>query len=179
MTNNKSQISTKYQISSSKRLNFGAWNLFVVWRLRFGIFFMSLIFLAASCNHKVVSPSVSIAGHRLDVEIADTQEKQLQGLSGRDSLAENSAMLFVLKEKHRYTFWMKDMKFPLDFIWIVDGEVVQINPNAPIELGVKDSLLKIYTPYKPVDSVLEANAGWAQKNGIKAGDRVDFNRVKR
>lgn len=139
----------------------------------------ALVFLAASCNRQTTIDhvaTVTIGDHMLNVEIADTQDEQLLGLSFRESLAEDAGMLFLLKDKHRYTFWMKDMKFPLDIIWILDGKVFEINPNAQPEPGVKDSNLKIYIPSKPVDTVLEVNAGWAEKNGIKIGDRVIYNR---
>src|SRR4026208_1251957 len=88
---------------------------------------VSLIFLAAACNHK---STVTINGHTLNIEIAQTQIEREKGLSGRDTLPENSGMLFVFDKPDYYAFWMKDMKFPLDFIWIRDQKVVQITEGV-------------------------------------------------
>lgn len=110
----------------------------------------------------------------MTVELADTVEKQLLGLSGRESLPQNGGMLFIFSESHRYTFWMKNMNFPLDIIWIKDGRVFEINANAQPEPGVKDSELKIFIPSQAVDRVLEVNAGWTSENNINPGDEVMF-----
>lgn len=116
------------------------------------------------------SPTLAIAGHLLKVEIADTEEKQQQGLSGRDSLPQNSGMLFIMPMPGRYTFWMKDMKFPIDLIWIKDGKVVDIIQNAKIELNTKDDDLLRYVSVVDANMVLEVNAGFAEKYQIKSGD---------
>ena len=52
------------------------------------------------------------------MDLADTPEKRFQGLSGREILEEGTGMLFVFQEERQHTFWMKDMRFPLDMIWI-------------------------------------------------------------
>jgi hypothetical protein len=81
-------------------------------------------------------------------------------------------MLFLYNIKRPAVFWMKGMRFPLDIIWIADGKVVQIDKQAPHEPGVADPDLKRYISNEPVDAVLEVNAGFAEKNGIKVGDPV-------
>ena len=54
-------------------------------------------------------------GKRLNLEVRDDEIGRVQGLSGRSSLSESSAMLFVFDiESDRYCFWMKDMKFDID-----------------------------------------------------------------
>ena len=62
--------------------------------------------------------TILVNGVALDVEIADTRERQIQGLSGRESLGENSGMLFVYEEPGLPGIWMKDMNFPIDIVWI-------------------------------------------------------------
>ena len=52
------------------------------------------------------------------VEVADTGEKRSQGLAGRDGLEENQGMWFRFDQPGQYGFWMKGMKFSLDFVWI-------------------------------------------------------------
>lgn len=130
---------------------------------------VALVFLAASCNRS--QPIATIGDHVVNIEIADTQSKRNQGLSGRESLAENLGMLFVFENEGKHTFWMKDMKFALDFIWIRDGKVVEITSDVPV------LPLETYEPVELIDSMLEVNSGFASKNTIKVGDsvRVDFN----
>jgi uncharacterized membrane protein (UPF0127 family) len=103
------------------------------------------------------------------LEIADTPQAQAQGLSGRARLPEDRGMLFDFSEKGTYTFWMKDMRFPLDLIWLSDGTVVGVTQNAPP--GGPQPVLT-YGPPEPVDMVLEINAGLVAKYGIAKGDEV-------
>src|SRR5215213_560068 len=60
--------------------------------------------------------SVSVNGLVLIADIAATDEQRTKGLSVKDSLAENEAMLFVFNNEGEHTFWMKNMKFPIDII---------------------------------------------------------------
>jgi len=114
---------------------------------------------------------------KIFIEIASTNEQMQKGLSGRDPLAEDEGMLFVFPEKDTLqSFWMKDMKFDLDFIWINDDKVVQTHENIKHPSpGTPDSKLEILTPKTPIDSVLEVNAGFVEKNNIKEGDSVVIN----
>ena len=65
------------------------------------------------------------------VEIRDDTNGRNLGLSGRSSLAENEGMLFIFDTPAVYEFWMKDMNFPLDFIWINNGLVVDLSEHIP------------------------------------------------
>jgi uncharacterized membrane protein (UPF0127 family) len=93
-------------------------------------------------------------------------------------MADNQGMLFDFgATPSGVAFWMKDMKFNLDFIWIAQnpstgsGQVVGITPNAPKPNSPSDPLPDFYPP-EPVNQVLEVNAGWTQKNNISVGDIV-------
>lgn len=116
---------------------------------------------------------VRIGDKSFSVELALTQEQQALGLGERDSLAKNSGMLFVFKPARQETFWMKDMRFDLDIVWITDGKIVDISRHvtAPKE-GAKTEDLPTYSPNTEVDHVLEINAGEA--DGMKIGDRVEI-----
>jgi hypothetical protein len=137
---------------------------------------VSLVFLAFGCTQKTPSifgsGTVEIGNQKLNVEVAQTDLTRQQGLSGRESLAQNDGMLFVFPSVGRYAFWMKGMRFPLDFIWIKDNQVVEITANAPTEPNVPDAGLFRYLPKEEVDSMIEVNAGWAKTNKIKVGDEI-------
>ena len=105
--------------------------------------------------------------------MADTDEKRTKGLSGRKNLDEKEAMLFVFPEKKQYQFWMKDMNFPIDIIFINDDIVTNISKNAqPID--PKSPNYTIYSPTVDINYVLEVNAGQTDKHGIKIGDKVEI-----
>lgn len=65
-----------------------------------------------------------------NVLVSDTDSKVVKGLSGRKSLGQDEAMLFVFQSPGIYKFWMKDMNFPLDIIWLdKDRKVIHIEHN--------------------------------------------------
>jgi hypothetical protein len=120
-------------------------------------------------------PKVKINNTEIEVEIADTPEKRTKGLSGRDSLDQNKGMLFVFPKGSNATFWMKDMKFDLDIIWIRDSKIVKIDKKAKApKAGTPDNKLTLYHSEGPIDYVLEANSGFSDKNNIKVGDKVEL-----
>jgi hypothetical protein len=79
-------------------------------------------------------------------------------------------MLFILGSKGIPTFWMKDMNFPLDFIWIDDDQVVDVTKNVPPPSPGES--LAIYSPKAPSNYVLELNAGTVDEYQISIGDKV-------
>lgn len=128
----------------------------------------------SSANTKIVK----VKGSEVKVEIAKSEKERQKGLSERTSLEENSGMLFVFDSKNaKPTFWMKEMSFAIDIIWIKDNKITEIDKNAKPEPGVADNKLQIYSPEKPVDYVLEVNAGYSDKNSLKVGDSVDLQEI--
>lgn len=107
------------------------------------------------------------------IEVADTIAKRAQGLSGRRDLVEDNGMLFIFPEAQQQNFWMKDMKFPLDVIWINEDRIVGFSENVSIPSG---DHIPFMNSSEPVDLVLEINAGLVQKLDIKVGDQVEVRR---
>lgn len=117
---------------------------------------------------------LKVGNTTVNIEIADTPSKRGRGLSNRVSLPQDSGMLFIFEAPTRPKFWMKELNFPLDFIWIKEGRVVEIMANVPNPVpGTLDSELAIYQPAIEIDQVLEVNAGFIKKNNIMVGDRVN------
>jgi uncharacterized membrane protein (UPF0127 family) len=127
-------------------------------------------FLFQKENPPLRNNTVKIGNAVFNVEIASSSMEKARGLSFRASLGEADGMLFLFSRPAVQNFWMKDMNFPLDMIWIGGNKVIGIaenvepQPNAP--------LLKIYSSPDGTDSVLEVNAGETSKNKIKVGDTV-------
>ena len=108
------------------------------------------------------------------VEVVDTDEQIKKGLSGRSELAENQGMLFIFNQSGFYPFWMKEMLFPIDIIWLNNNkEVVFIKKDAQPCL---EENCQIIEPDKKARYVLEVKAGIADKINIKIGDKLIFDR---
>jgi uncharacterized membrane protein (UPF0127 family) len=140
------------------------------------------VIVLAGCGDSDGSPgSSSASGGRValavgdatvEAEIADDDTERARGLGGRDRLARDAGMYFVLTDSSP-RIWMKGMRFPLDLVWINGGRVVQVTARVPDEPpGTPESELPIYSPSRPANRVLEVNAGWAERNGVRRGDAV-------
>ncbi len=119
-----------------------------------------------------LSSKVKIHDTVFTVETAVTEPQKQLGLGGRTNLETNHGMLFIYDHKEQYNFWMKDMHFPLDFIWINGKTVADITKNVPPPTG--DGQPAIVVPKEQVDKVLEINAGTIQALHIQPGDEVEF-----
>ncbi|EKD25527.1 MAG: hypothetical protein ACD_80C00031G0001 [uncultured bacterium (gcode 4)] len=115
---------------------------------------------------------IFINNQRINVEIADTDSLRSKGLSGRKSLDQNAGMLFIFPKTAIYSFWMKEMNFPLDIIWINGETIEDITENIPNTKYKELSELPLYSPKVPVDKVLEVNSGTVKLLNIKIGDKV-------
>ncbi len=98
---------------------------------------------------------VSFGGKQFQVELADTNQKRMKGLGGRDDILPNEGMLFVFEEDYTYCFWMKDVDFPLDIFWLdANYEVIDLEPSAD-----PSSYPDTFCPSQPVRYVLELKGG--------------------
>lgn len=109
--------------------------------------------------------------HRFTVEVARTPEEQAQGLMNRQSLAPDQGMIFPMEPPRDASFWMKNTYIPLDMIFVrADGTIARIEENTvPLSLEPVLSM-------EPVAAVLELAGGRASELGIRAGDRVSWER---
>ncbi len=106
---------------------------------------------------------------KIDIEIAETEEKQAQGLMYREKMEENQGMLFIFDRDDYRSFWMKNTVIPLDMIFAnSDFEIVTIRKNT------KPYDLSSYPSTRPAKYVVEVNAGFCNKYGIKVGDKISF-----
>lgn len=119
------------------------------------------------------SPTAKVNNKIYKLTLAKTDADKIKGLSGKDSLAADTGMLFVFSQKGIYPFWMKNMKFPIDIIYINDNKVVDLFENAQVPAsGTADVDIQKYKPSDPGQYVLEVNAFEITKQKIKKGDTV-------
>ncbi len=111
---------------------------------------------------------VNVGHQRFRVEVADSEAVRERGLSKRDSLPQDAGMWFVLPSADQHGFWMKDMRFAIDLVWIKpDREVIKVEHLPPCG----DFYCPTHFPPEPAAYVLEVNAG---RFAGKPGDRVDW-----
>lgn len=124
-------------------------------------------------TQKQTDATITIGTATLAAEIAITPQQQAQGLSNRDWLADNTGMLFDFTNSYNKqpSFWMKDMRFSIDIIWISQGTIVHIDTNVPVPATTHPTL-QTYSPPGSIDYVLEVNAGFSQVHNINIGDQV-------
>lgn len=118
------------------------------------------------------SAIVTVGDIEIEAEIADTNALRSRGLSFRDGLEPGHGMIFIFDDASPRSFWMREMRFCLDIIWIENGEIVGAAEHACPEPGVADQDLQRYRSPEPVTYVLEMPAGWLDKNGFGVGTPV-------
>ncbi len=105
----------------------------------------------------------------IDIEIADTDQKTMQGLMYRSSMPQNAGMLFLMPREDIQGFWMRNTYIPLDMIFVNSNkQIVTIHANTT---PMNESS---YISTAPALYVVEVNAGYCNKNNIKEGDKIDF-----
>lgn len=122
-------------------------------------------------------PSAKIDGHSFKLLIAKTEKERQTGLSKYKSLPQDEAMVFIFDKSGNYSFWMKDMKFPIDIIFTNEGKIVTIYNNIPNPKNSSENL-PIYSPTQSTNKVLEINAGLSKKYNFKVGEKVEFNNLQ-
>lgn len=119
--------------------------------------------------------TIKINNTFLNVEIADTNQEKIKGLSGREGLSEDQGMLFVFEEEGSHGIWMKDMNFNIDIAWIDKNKKIiyiekDVSPSTYPKVFYgsqkEEPLLSLY--------VLETKANFFEKVGIGIGDLVEF-----
>ena len=122
---------------------------------------------AKNAGPQLETATITVGNGILIVDVAQTVAEQQHGLSDRPSMAQDHGMIFPISPPGRPGFWMKDMSFPLDMIYINKGRVVEIKNNMqPLLVPIP------FYPDAETDTVLEVNAGWAAKNYLSVGDSV-------
>lgn len=120
-------------------------------------------------NYADVAHPVVLQGDiSLSVFTADDPAERAMGLSSFDTLEEDEAMLFIFDYPGRYPFWMKDMKFAIDIVWLdVSGVIVYIKENAE-----PSDYPNAYYPDTDALYVIEFVSGFVEKQNIQIGDTL-------
>lgn len=148
--------------------------------ISFLILFVVILLIALSGNIFVKNPlflkssaKITINKQVFNLLIAETAKEKQVGLSQKKSLPNDYGMLFPFEKQGYYSFWMKDMKFPIDIIFIKDKKIVTIYDNIKPPSSKSESLT-VYQSTEVADTILEINAGLSKKHGFKKGMEIKY-----
>ncbi len=109
------------------------------------------------------------------LELATKSEERQRGFMFRDEICDKCGMLFVFPEESELTFWMPNVYFPLDLIFMdQSGVIVKIHENT-----TPNNDQKKYFSEKPAQYALETKAGFVKSSGLKEGQRVDIQHLQK
>ncbi|MCA6070629.1 MAG: DUF192 domain-containing protein [Endomicrobium sp.] len=114
---------------------------------------------------------VNINGRTLKLVAATSEQAKVKGLSNRKEVSYDG-MVFFFKQSRRLVFWMKDMHFPIDILWVANSKVIDISENVQPEPDVSDYNLKTYNSSEKTDTVIELNSGKAKQLNTKNGSII-------
>ncbi|MEX2054221.1 MAG: DUF192 domain-containing protein [Candidatus Colwellbacteria bacterium] len=127
--------------------------------------------LGGSSGYK--QATVVIRGEQFRVDVADTMGKRELGLGGREPLVADGGMLFIFPSVANRRFWMKDVSFPIDIIWISGDRIVGFAKEAQPQGDIPLHQLTHYRSPEAVDRVLEVASGTVDRVGMMLGDGVN------
>ncbi len=137
-----------------------------------------LITVTAGCDKDAITKDarlpVEIDGHRFELELALTKSTRFQGLSDRESIAEDGGMLFAFNAPEKLSFVMRRCPVPIDIIFLDPGGrivamhemQVEPDPYAP------DHELRRYTSRWPAQFAIELKGGTLRELDLQAGDKI-------
>jgi uncharacterized membrane protein (UPF0127 family) len=118
------------------------------------------------------SPSkiLRINNQSYHLAVAKTVTTQEKGLGSRTSMPINQGMLFVFTDEAIRCFWMKDMRFSLDMVWLsADKKVVYIQSDVS-----PTTYPESFCPPELAEYVIELNAGQASASNIHISQTLSF-----
>lgn len=128
----------------------------------------SLFIFGLGIYQKSQAPKYYINGHRFIAELAETDAQREQGLSGRKSLGSDKAMVFLMDQDRQHCFWMKDMNFNIDIVWVDETDKI-----TAIETNVAPNSYPKQFCHNG-KTVVELRANAVAKYSIKVGDTAKF-----
>lgn len=105
--------------------------------------------------------------------VADQSAEHQLGLGNVESLSDGYGMVFVFSTMAERSFWMKNVPYPIDIIWLQDSEIVAITAHVPdADPDAPDATLPTYSANMPINGAIELPAGFSEEHGITVGQTV-------
>lgn len=179
VSGNFSSANSYYSSNSSPLGNLGSTaNSMKSKGLRLSGLFMAVMFLSISFSQNAFAktPMAEIGKNKVKLEVAQTPEQIQRGLMFRQSMPEDAGMVFLFHPPRNVRFWMYHCFISLDMIFIKDGKIVKISNNVPPCRSPKPDECPLYPAEGEIEvsEVVEVNAGYCKRHGVKEGDAVNF-----
>lgn len=116
-----------------------------------------------------ITAQANMNGEVIQLEVAETQQQKAIGFMFRPEIPADRGMLFPFDSLRRASFWMKNVRVPLDMVFLRDGEVIAIASDVP---PCTSDPCPTYGPPELIDSVIELRGGRAAELGLQAGDAI-------
>ncbi|MBS3818600.1 DUF192 domain-containing protein [bacterium] len=140
--------------------------------LKRGVLILVVSFLFLSSSSKQYVQVLLPDGEEITAELAVTERQRVRGLMFREGIKENQGMLFVMEEEGPHGFWMKNMKFSIDILWLNEHKrIVHLESQVP---PCKSPPCPTYQSEIPAKYVLELKAGSVEKYNLEVYEKVDF-----
>jgi uncharacterized membrane protein (UPF0127 family) len=143
---------------------------------------LTMLFVFAGCGEREVNSVKDLNtrivtlpdGTKFRTELVTAEADLTRGLKYRDNLESDAGMLFAYGKPGFYRYWMFEVKFPIDIIWLDQNRrIVQLVHKAPPCPG-PDVTCPVYGGDFESQFVVEFNAGTALKHTLKPGMVIDF-----
>ncbi|MDE1810557.1 MAG: DUF192 domain-containing protein [Candidatus Micrarchaeota archaeon] len=132
---------------------------------------MILEFLYRRQHYKTIK--ITIGSKRLNAIVADTLTKKIIGLMFRGGLPKDTCMLFLFDSEAKQGIWMRNMKFPIDILWLDERKRISgMKKGAHPGKGFFD--FETYYPERPSKYIIEFQSGYLSKNKVAPSTKVDF-----
>ena len=106
------------------------------------------------------------------LEVVSTPAGLREGLMHRPGLEKNTGLLLVFPVEAKHAIWMKDMRFPIDILWLDStGKIMALEENLP---PCRQEPCEVFAPSTPARYALEVPAGYARENGLKTGKTIEL-----
>lgn len=123
---------------------------------------------------KTPTKKIILKNKEINLLVVQTPDETMWGLSDFPSLPPDTGMMFIFLRPGIYSFWMKDMRFSLDMIWLdSDNRVVTIHENISPDTYYKNPS-ELFLPTSPASAVIEVPSGFVEKNNLSVGDRLQI-----
>ena len=130
------------------------------------------VVLSAHQSYPATVSFVDAGSVMIDVEIADTEVERAMGLMFRSSIPDDKGMWFIFEKIAPQTFWMKNVSFPIDILFIDKDYVIRKIWNS-VPPCMSDPC-EFYQSGVEIKYTLETAAGFCEANGVEENQRVIF-----
>lgn len=115
--------------------------------------------------------ALTVGQERIDLEVARTDEERATGLMFRDDLPADRGMAFVIDPARKISLWTKNVRIPIDVVFLRDGVVLSVIPDVP---PCAAEPCPSYSSPDAVDTIIELRAGRARELGLAEGTAIDL-----